>query len=57
MGVRFGIFLSGSALANAYGGALAYGISHARSSVAGWRLLFISTVLLGLNKYRLSTDL
>jgi sugar phosphate permease len=41
MGLRFGIFLSGSALANAYGGALAYGLSHIHSSVANWKLLFI----------------
>ncbi len=41
MGVRFGIFLSGSALANAYGGALAYGIARANANISGWRLLFI----------------
>ncbi|ETS79919.1 hypothetical protein PFICI_07448 [Pestalotiopsis fici W106-1] len=41
MGVRFGIFLSGAALANAYGGALAYGLSHVHSSVSNWRFLFI----------------
>lgn len=41
MGVRFGIFLSGAALANAYGGALAYGLSHVRSSVSNWKFLFI----------------
>lgn len=41
MGLRFGIFLSGAALANAYGGALAYGLSHIHSNVSNWRFLFI----------------
>jgi MFS family permease len=41
VGLRIGIFLSGSALANAYGGALAYGLSHITSGIAPWRLLFI----------------
>ncbi|KUJ22189.1 MFS general substrate transporter [Mollisia scopiformis] len=41
LGLRFGIFLSGSALANAYGGALAYALSHIHSSVANWKFLFI----------------
>lgn len=41
MGFRFGLFLSGAALANAYGGALAYGLSHIHSSVSNWKLLFI----------------
>jgi len=41
LGFRTGIFLSGSALANAYGGALAYGIAQEKSSVAPWRILFI----------------
>jgi len=41
LGFRTGIFLSGSALANAYGGALAYGISQEMSSVAPWKILFI----------------
>ncbi|PGH11312.1 hypothetical protein AJ79_04928 [Helicocarpus griseus UAMH5409] len=41
LGLRTGIFLSGSALANAYGGALAYGISHAKGSIGAWRILFI----------------
>ncbi|UNI18038.1 hypothetical protein JDV02_004335 [Purpureocillium takamizusanense] len=40
-GFRVGIFLSGSAAANAYGGILAYGISHARGAIAPWRTLFI----------------
>lgn len=41
LGLRTGIFLSGSAAANAYGGALAYGISQARGSIGPWRILFI----------------
>lgn len=41
IGTRFGIYLSGSALANTYGGALAYALSHIHSSVADWRFLFI----------------
>ncbi|KAF2104521.1 retrograde regulation protein 2 [Rhizodiscina lignyota] len=41
LGFRVGFFLSGSALANAYGGALAYGISQARGSIAPWQILFI----------------
>lgn len=41
MGVRFGLFLSGSALANAYGGALAYALSHIHSGISNWRILFI----------------
>ena len=41
LGLRTGIFLSGSALANAYGGVLAYGISQAKGSIGAWRILFI----------------
>ena len=41
VGLRIGLFLAGSALANAYGGALAYGLSHITSGIAPWRLLFI----------------
>ena len=41
IGLRFGIFLSGAALANAYGGTLAYGLSHIHSSISNWRFLFI----------------
>lgn len=41
LGLRTGIFVSGSALANAYGGALAYGISQAKGAIAPWRILFI----------------
>lgn len=38
---RHGVFLSGSALANAYGGALGYALSHIGGKVAAWKLLFI----------------
>lgn len=38
---RTGIFLAGSAAANAYGGALAYGIAQARGAIAPWRILFL----------------
>ena len=52
IGLRFGIFLSGSALANVYGGVLAYGLSHIHSKVADWKFLFIiegvPTVLLAM---------
>jgi MFS family permease len=41
VGLRIGIFLSGAALANVYGGALAYGISQARGAIAPWRILFL----------------
>jgi MFS family permease len=41
LGLRTGIFISGSALANAYGGALAYGIAQAKGSIGPWRILFI----------------
>ncbi|RKK30049.1 hypothetical protein BFJ65_g1955 [Fusarium oxysporum f. sp. cepae] len=41
VGFRQGIFLSGSALANAYGGVLGYAILGVRGSVAPWRCLFL----------------
>jgi MFS family permease len=41
VGLRIGIFLAGSAAANAYGGVLAYGLSHITSGIEPWRLLFI----------------
>lgn len=39
--MRTRIFISGSALANASGGALAYGIAQAKGTLAPWRILFI----------------
>lgn len=41
VGFRHGIFISGAAMANAYGGALAYGISQIKSGIAPWQILFI----------------
>lgn len=41
VGLRIGLFLAGSALANAYGGVLVYGLSHITSGISPWRLLFI----------------
>lgn len=41
VGFRHGVFLAGAAMANVYGGALAYGISHIRGSLASWRVLFL----------------
>ncbi|KAF2167277.1 hypothetical protein M409DRAFT_66280 [Zasmidium cellare ATCC 36951] len=41
VGFRHGVFISGAAIANAYGGALAYGISQIKGSLAPWRILFL----------------
>ncbi len=41
IGFRLGIFIGASALANAYGGTLAFALSHIHSHIASWRLLFI----------------
>lgn len=41
VGLRAGIFLSGSALANAYGGTLGYAIGHINSSIPPWKWLFV----------------
>ncbi|KAJ3578760.1 hypothetical protein NPX13_g1807 [Xylaria arbuscula] len=41
VGFRQGIFLSGSALANAYGGALGYAITQIKSRLKPWRILFL----------------
>ncbi|CAK4032772.1 MFS general substrate transporter [Lecanosticta acicola] len=41
VGFRQGVFISGAAMANAYGGALAYGISQIRGSLAPWKILFL----------------
>ena len=38
---RHGVFISGAAMANAYGGALAYGITQIKGSLAPWKILFI----------------
>lgn len=41
VGFRQGIFISGSALANAYGGGLGYAILLIRSNIPSWRILFL----------------
>lgn len=41
IGFRQGIFISGAAMANAYGGALAYGLATIRGRLAPWQALFI----------------
>lgn len=41
VGFRHGIFISGAAMANVYGGVLAYGLSHIHGSIAPWQILFI----------------
>lgn len=41
VGFRHGMFISGAAMANAYGGALAYGLSHIKGSLAPWKILFL----------------
>lgn len=41
IGFRTGVFISGAAMANAYGGALAYGLSHITGSLAPWKILFL----------------
>jgi MFS family permease len=41
VGFRHGVFISGAAMANAYGGVLAYGISQIRGSIGPWRILFL----------------
>ncbi|KAI9927487.1 hypothetical protein MW887_003102 [Aspergillus wentii] len=41
MGLRYGLFLSSASIANCFASALAYGIVHARTGLAQWRLLFI----------------
>ena len=41
VGFRHGVFISGAAMANAYGSALAYGISQIRGSLAPWKILFL----------------
>ncbi|PPJ53262.1 hypothetical protein CBER1_11943 [Cercospora berteroae] len=41
VGFRHGVFVSGAAMANAYGGALAYGISQIKGSIAPWKTLFL----------------
>ena len=39
IGLRFAVFATASAIASAFGGALAYGIVQANTSIESWRLL------------------
>ena len=57
LGLRVGIFLSGSALANAYGGALAYGISQAHGAIHPWRILFLVEGQIPISRYSLTIQL
>ncbi len=41
MGLRYGLWISFSALASCFASALAYAIVHAKVSIATWKLLFI----------------
>ncbi|KAI9722552.1 MAG: hypothetical protein M1828_004547 [Chrysothrix sp. TS-e1954] len=41
IGFRHGVFISGAAMANAYGSALAYGITQINGTLAPWRILFL----------------
>ncbi|KAK3705480.1 hypothetical protein LTR37_013297 [Vermiconidia calcicola] len=41
VGFRHGVFIAAAALANAYGGALAYGIAQINGGLAPWRILFL----------------
>ena len=41
LGLRCAIFFSAAPLANTFAGALAYGITSGKTSIASWRLLFI----------------
>lgn len=38
---RHGVFISGAAMANVYGGVLAYGITQIKGSIAPWKILFL----------------
>ena len=46
MGLRYGLFIAFSPLANCFASALAYGIVHAKTSIQNWKLLFIVGELL-----------
>lgn len=41
MGLRYGLFISFSPLANCFASALAYGIVQAKTKIHNWQLLFI----------------
>jgi MFS family permease len=52
VGLRFAIYLVGSAIASALAGSIAYGLQQTHTSVASWRLIFIveaaPTILIGI---------
>ena len=60
VGFRHGVFISGAAMANAYGGALAYGITQIKGSLAPWRILFLieglPTIAFALVAYKFLPD-
>lgn len=60
LGLRFGIFLSGAALANVYGNLLACGLGQAHSGISSWKFLIIiegvPTVLLAVVAYYFLPD-
>lgn len=41
MGLRYGLFISFSPIANCFASALAYGLVHAKTSIHNWKLLFL----------------
>lgn len=41
LGFRCGLFVSAAPLASTFAGALAYGITSAKGSIASWRILFL----------------
>jgi MFS family permease len=50
MGLRMGYWFGFAAVAGAFGGLIAYGLQHAHTAVASWRLLFIIEVILPLGE-------
>lgn len=62
LGFRQGLFLSGAALANAYGGALGYAILLIKSNIESWRILFLieglpTLIMVGLSWFFIPDDL
>jgi hypothetical protein len=55
MGLRMAYWFGFAAVAGAFGGLIAFGVQHIKSSVSNWRLLFIIEVRT-LISYRLHTD-
>jgi hypothetical protein len=46
MGLRIAYWFGFAAVAGAFGGLVAFGVQHAQSDIANWRLLFIIEVRL-----------